>query len=107
MRSRAGLKSTRAHSVKDLLTRSHPLLTQVTEGAERGSFWRAWLSQHLPAELGQHVSGAAERAATLVVFADSPAWSARLRYALAELEPQIRAAGAALEAVRVRVLPRS
>jgi predicted nucleic acid-binding Zn ribbon protein len=82
-------------------------LTQVTEGAERGNFWRAWLTQHLPAELGQHLSGAAEREGTLVVFADSSAWSARLRYALAELEPQIRAASAALHAVRVRVLPRS
>jgi hypothetical protein len=105
MRSRAGLKSTRAHSVKDLLTRSVPHLTRVTEGAERGEFWRIWLSEHLPAELGQHVSGAAEREATLTVFADSSAWSARLRFALAELEPEILAAGS-LAQVRVRVLPR-
>src|SRR5262249_6164272 len=105
MRSRAGLKSTRAHSVKDLLTRSVPLLTRVTEGAERSEFWRVWLTSHLSAELGQHVSGAAEREATLTVFADSAAWSARLRFALAELEAQILAAGS-LSAVRVRVLPR-
>ena len=105
MRTRAGLKSTRVHSVKELLTRAAPVLTRVTEGAERGEFWRAWLSERLPAELDQHVTGAAEREATLVVFADSSAWSARLRFALAELEGQILAAGS-LSAVRVRVLPR-
>jgi hypothetical protein len=97
----------RAHSVKELLTRTVPALTQVTEAAERGDFWLKWLTQHLTPELRQHVSGAAERDATLVVFAESAAWSARLRFALAELEPQIRAAGEALDGVRVRILPRS
>jgi hypothetical protein len=105
MRTRAGLKSTRAHSVKDLLTRAGPHLTRVTEGAERSEFWRIWLNEHLPPELGQHVSGAAEREATLVVFAESAAWSARLRFALADLEHEILAGGS-LAAVRVRVLPR-
>ena len=97
----------RAHSVKELLTRTLPALTQVTEAAERGNFWLKWLSQHLTPELHQHVCAATERDATLVVFADSPAWSARLRFALAELEPEIRAAGDALDSVRVRVLPRA
>ena len=95
----------RVDSVKELLTRAAPHLTRVTEGAERSEFWRTWLGERLPAELGQHISGAAEREATLTVFADSSAWSARLRFALAELEPQILAAGALLK-VRVRVLPR-
>jgi len=106
VRSRAGLKSAPAHSVKDLLARAVPVLTQVTEAASRGNYWRNWLAQHLTAELGQHVCGAAERDGALVVFADSAAWSARLRFALAELEPLILEAGAALHGVRVRVLPR-
>ena len=106
MRTRARLKSTQVHSVKDLLTRSGAHLTRVTEGAERGEFWRVWLAERLPAELDQHITGAAEREATLVVFADSPAWSARLRFALAEFEAQILAAGS-LSQVRVRVLPRA
>jgi len=107
MRTRAGLKSARAHSVKELLARSAPALTGFTVAAERGNFWLKWLAAHLPAGLSQHVSGAAEREATLVVFADSPAWSARLRYALAELEGEIRAAPGAPKTVRVRVLPRA
>jgi hypothetical protein len=46
-----------------------------------------------------------EREGTLVIFSASAAWSARLRYALMELEPQIRAEFPALTAISVRVRP--
>ena len=51
----------------------------------------------LPAELAPHVvqvllrAGASGPERQLVVFADSPAWCARLRYALLGLEQRIRA----------------
>jgi hypothetical protein len=48
-----------------------------------------------------------ERDGTLVIFAASAAWCARLRYALQELDPQIRAAAPQLTAIAVRVQPRA
>ena len=41
-----------------------------------------------------------------MVFADSPAWSARLRYALQELDREIRATQPDIKEVTVRVMPR-
>ncbi|HEV8018459.1 MAG TPA: DciA family protein [Steroidobacteraceae bacterium] len=72
----------------------------------RQRFWRGWLTERLPAEIGAKISGVAEREGTLVIFAESAVWSARLRFALRELESQIYAADSRVHAVVVRVLPR-
>jgi hypothetical protein len=79
---------------------------RVTTQAARASFWNAWLSARLPAEVRARVSGVVEREGTLVIFAESAAWSARLRYAVQELEPEILAAARGLTAVQIRVRPR-
>ena len=111
MRTRAGVKFTRGpavRSVKELLGRHRPQLARLTEQAVRQERWRAWLTEVLPAELLGRVSGVNERDdATLVVFAESAAWAARLRYALAEIEPALRSAHPGIGGVEVRVLPRS
>jgi len=82
-------------------------LTQVTDQATRQRFWSDWLCHHLPTEFGARICGVVERDGTLVIFAASAAWCARLRYALQELDPQIRAAAPQLTAIAVRVQPRS
>ena len=107
VRSAAGRRPGRAHSVKELLARSAPGLTRVTDQAARQSFWGGWLCRHLPTDLGARVASVVERDGTLVIFAASAAWCARLRYAVQELEPQIRAAAPQLIAIAVRVQPRS
>ena len=107
MRTGAALRSTRVHSVKDLLGTSAPVLTRATDQAARALFWSGWLCRHLPTDLAAQVSGVVERRGTLVIFAASAAWSARLRYALLELEAQIRAAAPAITAIAVRVRPRA
>jgi hypothetical protein len=107
MRSRTGLTSASTHSVKELLARRVPTLTRVTAQASRQNFWNCWLSTHLPPELRTRVSGVAERDGSLVIFAETAAWSARLRYAILELERPIRAADPALIDIEVRVLPRA
>jgi hypothetical protein len=84
-----------------------PSLTRLTDQAARQQRWNEWLATHLPADIHVRVSGVNERDGTLVVFAESAAWCARLRYALAELEPALRAVGPAVSAIEVRVLPRS
>jgi len=107
MRSRTGLTAAKAHSVKDLLARNLPGLTRVTAQAARQNFWNCWLSERLPAQLRAKVSGIAERGGTLVIFAETAAWSARLRFAVLELEREIRSADPDLTDIEVRVLPRS
>ena len=82
-------------------------MTRLTDQAARQAFWRSWLEAHLPADFVRRLSGVVERDGTLVIFAESAAWSARLRYAIQELEPQIRASAAGITQVTVRVLPRS
>jgi Dna[CI] antecedent, DciA len=94
------------HSVKDLLARSVPILSQAAAQTSRQAFWRPWLAARLPPELPPRITAVSERDGILVVFADSPAWSARLRYALLELQSQIREAHPDIKEVTVRVLPR-
>jgi hypothetical protein len=100
-------KSTRKpHSVKDLLARITPALTRVSDQVARQDFWHQWLAEHLAAELLPHLSGIVERADTLVIFAESAAWSARLRYAIKELEAQLRESRPAIQQIAIRVRPK-
>ena len=96
-----------AHSVKDLLARAVPVLSRAAGHTARQAFWRPWLQTHLPPELPPRITGITERDGTLVVFADSPAWSARLRYALQELQAQIQEAQPDIKEITVRVMPRT
>jgi predicted nucleic acid-binding Zn ribbon protein len=103
----SGAGSHSPHSVKDLLARSVPVLSQAADRSAREAFWRPWLETRLAPELALRITGITERDGTLVVFADSPAWSARLRYALQELQGQIREAQPDISEVTVRVMPRT
>jgi hypothetical protein len=106
MRSGAVGISRQPDSVKQLLASRAPALMRVTSQAARAGFWNEWLTAHLPPEISPRVSGAVEREGTLVIFAESAAWSARLRYVVQELEQEILAAARGLERVLVRVRPR-
>jgi hypothetical protein len=105
--SRAPRSPSRAHSVKDLLARPVPSLSQLADQSARQAYWRGWLASRLPGELLARVSGAVQGAQSLTVFADSAVWAARLRYAVRELEPEIRAAAPGVGKISVRVLPRA
>jgi hypothetical protein len=107
MRTAAVPQAARPHSVKDLLAHGLPSLKRVTDQAARQKFWNDWLDAHISAEIRTRISGVAERNGTLLIFAESAAWSARLRYAVLELEREIRAAAPELAAIKVRVRPRS
>ena len=102
----SGPRPQAAHSVKDLLARAVPVLSQAADQTARQAFWRPWLETHLPPELPPKITGITERDGNLVVFADSPAWSARLRYALQEISTEIRQAQPDIKEVMVRVMPR-
>jgi hypothetical protein len=94
-------------SVKAVLGRSTPTLTRVSDQASRQDFWKQWLAEHLPAELTPRLSGVVEREQTLVIFAESAAWSARLRYVMQELDAQIKQAQPTIQQVSVRVMPKA
>jgi hypothetical protein len=98
--------SNQTDSVKALLSKMTPGLKRVTDQSERQEFWRRWLDTYLPVEIRGKLTGVVEREGTLVIFAESPAWSARLRYAVQEIEAQILAAKPGITSVNVRVLPR-
>ena len=96
------------HSINDLLQR-RPALSYLTRAIPIQQSWAEWLRTVLPVELAPHlvsvVPGTGARGAReLVVFADSAAWSTRLRYALVGIEAQIRARDATLGRISVRVL---
>ena len=107
MSSRTRPVSLKVDSVKQLLARRAPILTRVTDQVARQQFWSRWLSEHLPAEIRPRISAVSARDDALVVFAETAAWSARLRYVMSELEPDIRAEDPAVTTIEVRVLPRS
>ena len=96
----------RPDSVKDLLAHLTPALTRVADQSARQRFWRAFLEERLPPALLPRLSGIVERDDTLVIFAESAAWSARLRYVVQELEAQIRDQEPGIQQVQVRVLPK-
>jgi hypothetical protein len=93
-------------SVKEILSKLTPGLKRVSEQTQRRDFWRDWLEAHFPAEITGKISGIVERDGVLVLFAESAAWSARLRFAVQEMESEILAAKSGVTAVNVRVLPR-
>jgi hypothetical protein len=94
-------------SVKTLLSRSsHSALGRVAQQRQSQSDWRSWLCSKLPADLATRVTAVVERAENLVIFAESAAWSARLRYAVVELDDDIKRANPAIRSISVRVMPK-
>jgi hypothetical protein len=107
IRSTSGSRlSNQTDSVKDLLAKFTPGLKRVTEQVHQQDFWRTWLQAHLTAEICGKLTGVVERDGTLVIFAESPAWAARLRFFVQEITPQILGAKPGITEVSVRVLPR-
>jgi hypothetical protein len=98
------LRTRHIPGIADLLARA-PLLRNLNASRAQHQQWREWLTASLPEELGSRVLEASRQADQLVVYAESAAWCARLRYALAALEQQIRSRDAAIRQVRVRVRP--
>jgi hypothetical protein len=98
-------------SVNTLLSRVSQSLAQstlgrVAEQRQAQQDWRLWLKNSLSSELDAHVTGVVQRDASLTVFADTSAWSARLRFAVAEFEAEIRERNAEIQKVVVKVMPR-
>ena len=75
-------------------------------GAQRAQQdWLGWLREQLPLELREAAVNVVPKGRELVVLSSSAAWSTRLRYAVAALEPQIRVRDPQIGKVSVRVAP--
>jgi hypothetical protein len=92
-------------SVSELLSK-RPLFKALAAGLAPQAQWGAWLQSVLPAELGVHVVNVIPKRDHLIVYADSAAWSTRLRYELAAIEGQIGARDAKILRAVVRVMPK-
>jgi hypothetical protein len=93
--------------VKDLLAKAGITSKGIAQFADRQSRWQSMLTSMLDPELSRRITGTGFEGGTLTVYVESAAWSARLRYALAERLPQLRAADSTLTAVSVRLRPRA
>jgi hypothetical protein len=97
----------KADSVKALLGgSSHSPLGRIQAQADAHARMRKWLENKLPDGLAVRLSGVVERDDTLVIFTESAVWSARVRYAVAEIEPDLLREFPQVSVVTVRVMPR-
>jgi hypothetical protein len=105
--AKAGYRKTPS-SISDLLLR-RPVFRELADRIPEQQSWSEWLRSQLPADLAPHIVNVVPKATgapgtlELVVMADSPAWCARLRYAVAGLEAEIVNRNAAVRRTRVRV----
>ena len=91
--------------IKDLLGRSAPLQQAIARQADRGTFWRGFFAARLAPDLAGQITQIVEREGALTVYAQSAAWSARLRFAMAELWGEAQAASPGLTRCSVKVQP--
>jgi len=96
----------RSDSVKDLLSRVTPVLTPISKQRTQQQNWRIWLSERLGDALAERITGVVERDGALVIFAESAGWSTRVRYAIADIEKEVREKNPRIETIVVRVMPK-
>ena len=89
-------------SINELLA-NRPILQRLAAAIPAQQSWTGWLREQLSPELAPHIINVVPKNGQLVVFADSAAWSARLRYALADIAAQISERDAAICRTQVRV----
>jgi predicted nucleic acid-binding Zn ribbon protein len=69
--------------------------------------WATLVRERLSAELALHLRAAEFADGRLTLFTESAAWSARLRYAMADAEAALRGAKPEIREIVVRVAPAS
>jgi len=92
-------------NVKDLLAKAGITSKGIAQFADQQSRWSSKLAAALDPALFVRITGTGFEGGTLTVYVESAAWSARLRYALAECLPRLQESDATLTAVSVRLRP--
>ena len=91
--------------IKDLLTRAGLRQQRLVAAADRVEDWKGFLATLWGEELAGAVTQVSVREGCLTLHAANAAWSARLRYALAEHWEAIVARDASLKKSLVRIQP--
>jgi predicted nucleic acid-binding Zn ribbon protein len=79
---------TKPKSINELLSKSS-VLRELGHSFAPQEEWLDWLRKKLPESLATHVNGVELKPGALFVYTDSANWSARVRYAMAELDTGI------------------
>ena len=94
----------------DLISRSLPALAQRARSASEASEWQVAVLNALGADLANKVNRCSLDSERITVVAESSAWAARMRFALAEAAPQLetrlKAVAPEFRELLVRVRPR-
>jgi hypothetical protein len=98
-------RSRRAKSLADLLIDRHSVVAEVARQRSAESEWRVTLSKLLPESLRNKVNRLVEKDGQLFVFTESSGYAARLKFALAELENELKQALPRVTKIHVRVRP--
>jgi len=93
--------------VKDLLQKAGITSKGIAQYADQQEKWTLRLREHLAPELCGHITGTGFEGGRLTVYVESAAWSARLRFALAESLAALQAAEPGLKDVGVRLRPKA
>ena len=93
-------------SVSDLMSARLPALAQRALSTPETSEWHVTVMQLLGPDLGVKVSRITLNSRKITVIAESSAWAGRIRFRLAECEPELRRKLPDVSDFQVRVRPR-
>ena len=94
-------------SVGDLISARLPILVEGAPATGEASEWHVAVMQALGPELANKVNRCSLDSGRLTVVAESSAWAARMRFALAEIEPALKALVPGYRELNVRVRPKT
>lgn len=98
-------RASKPFSVSDLIAKSKLVSREIPQLFDQQAFWSNLLQSRLDPSLFTAITAVVERDARLTVTTGSAEWAARLRFALAELWPQLQAERDTLRTWVVRVQP--
>jgi predicted nucleic acid-binding Zn ribbon protein len=92
-------------TIGDLISARLPTLAESALASARTSEWQVAVLNALGPELANKVNRCSLDSGRLTVVAESSAWAARMRFALADLEPTLQKVVPDFREVAVRVRP--
>ena len=92
-------------SVGDLISARLPTLAQRAPATGETSEWHVAVMQGLGTALANKVNRCSLENGRITVVTESSAWAARMRFALAEIEPRLRALVPGYRDLTVRIRP--
>ena len=104
-RDKQGTRPGRPTTARDLISARLPALAQRALSAPPESAWQVAVMTALGPDLANKVNRCSLERGTITVVADSSAWAARMRFALAEAEPRLRELVPDLKELVVRIRP--